>query len=290
MDIASLEALVAIAETGSFSRASEQLFITQPAISKRIATLEAELGVTLVDRLGRNTRLTEAGETLLVSAKRILADLATSREQVQTLSHEISGKLSFATSHHIGIHRLPAVLKAFTQQYPNVELDLMFMDSEKACDLVSDGSIELAVVTLPQKAADNLVTDLIWDDPLWIVCAKDHPLLGLSKPTPKDLSKHAAVLPAKGTVTREIVLEALEPQDISIKTTLETNYLETIKMMVSVGLGWSVLPLSMVDSTISVVNVKALNMHRELGSVQLKDRTLGRAASALLKLLENDQQ
>jgi len=93
MDVPALQALVAVAETGSFSRASEQLFITQPAISKRIATLEADLDVVLIDRLGRNTQLTEAGENLLVSAKRILADIARSREAVLSLSHEVGGKL-----------------------------------------------------------------------------------------------------------------------------------------------------------------------------------------------------
>lgn len=285
MDTASLQALIAIAETGSFSRASESLFITQPAISKRIASLESELGVSLIDRMGRNTRLTEAGETLLVSAKRILADIESSREEVQSLESEVGGRLALAMSHHIGIHRLPPVLKTFTQRYPDVELDLLFMDSEKACDRVSDGSIELAIVTLPQHPADNLETALIWDDPLSIVCANDHPLLTVRNPKPSELAKHAAVLPAQGTVTRDIILAAIAPRNISITTTLETNYLETIKVMVSVGLGWSALPLSMVDETISTVNVKALNMHRRLGSVQLRDRTLGRAANALIALL-----
>jgi len=285
MDIASLEALLAIAETGSFSRASEQLFITQPAISKRISALEAELGVSLIDRLGRNTRLTEAGETLRISAKRILSDIENSRAEVQALESEVGGRLALAMSHHIGIHRLPPVLKTFTQQYPDVELDLLFMDSEKACEKVSDGSIELAIVTLPQHPADNLETALIWEDPLSIVCANEHPLAGMKNPKLAELAKHAAVLPAAGTVTRDIILNAIAPRNISITTTLETNYLETIKVMVSVGLGWSALPLSMVDKTITEVNVKALKMQRNLGSVRLRNRTLGRAANALLALL-----
>jgi len=285
MDVPALQALVAVAETGSFSRASEQLFITQPAISKRIAGLETELDVVLIDRLGRNTRLTEAGENLLVSARRILADIASSREQVRSLNHEVGGKLKLATSHHIGIHRLPPVLKAYTQACPQVELDLMFMDSERACELVSDGSIELAIVTLPEHPADNLQTQLIWDDPLAIVCAKEHPLCGAKNVKAKQLAKHPAVLPARGTVTRGIVLNAIAPFDVNISTSLETNYLETIKMMVSVGLGWSALPQSMVDDSLTTLPTKTIKMRRELGSVQLKDRTLGRAATALLALL-----
>lgn len=285
MDIPALQALVAVAETGSFSRASEQLFITQPAISKRIAALEAELDVVLIDRLGRDTRLTEAGDNLLVSARRILADIASSREAVRSLNHAVGGRLKLATSHHIGIHRLPPVLKAYTQAYPQVDLDLMFMDSEHACELVSEGSIELAVVTLPDHPADNLHTKLIWDDPLAIVCANDHPLVELKNVSSKQLALHPAVLPARGTVTRGIVLEAIAPHDVNISTSLETNYLETIKMMVSVGLGWSALPLSMVDDSLTALPTKSIKMRRVLGSVRVADRTLGRAANALLDLL-----
>ncbi len=287
MDVPALQALVAVADNGSFSRASEQLFITQPAISKRIAALEAELDVVLLDRLGRTTRLTEAGENLLVSARRILADIASSREAVRSLSHEVGGRLRLATSHHIGIHRLPPILKAYTQACPQVDLDLLFMDSEHACELVSQGSIELAIVTLPEAPADNLQTRLIWEDPLSIVCSNDHPLVDAKYVSPKQLATHPAVLPARGTVTRGIVLDAIAPHDVSINTSLETNYLETIKMMVSVGLGWSALPSSMVDNTLTTLPTRGIEMQRVLGSVRLRDRTLGRAATALLDMLPN---
>jgi len=285
MDIAAMQALVAIAETGSFSRASEKLFLTQPAISKRIAALETELGVMLVDRLGRNTRLTEAGEILTASARRILADISNSRDAVRSLSHAVAGQLQLATSHHIGIHRLPPVLKAFTQACPQVELDLKFMDSEQACELVSEGRIELAVVTLPENPADNLSTQLIWNDPLSIVCANEHPLCNAKNVSPKQLANYSAVLPARGTVTRGIVLDAIAPHDVNINTSLETNYLETIKMMVSVGLGWSALPESMIDDALSAVSAKSIKMQRQLGSVRLKERTLSRAAKAFVELL-----
>ncbi len=285
MDIAALQALVAIADTGSFSRAAEQLFMTQPAISKRLAALESELGVQLVDRLGRRCRLTEAGESLLVSSRRILADIATSREEVRSLSDAIGGRLRLATSHHIGIHRLPPVLKHFTQACPDVDLDLMFMDSEQACDLVAEGSVELAVVTLPRQRSPNLETRTVWRDPLLVSCATDHLLATKKSLSPKSLCQHTAVLPSRGTVTRDILLDALAPHNVIVNTTLETNYLETIKMMVSVGLGWSVLPANMLDDSLVNVTIRGLQMQRELGCVTLKGRTPSRAANAFLAML-----
>lgn len=294
MDIAALRALIAVAETGSFSRAAEQLFMTQPAISKRIAALESELDVVLIDRLGRNTRLTEAGETLLVSAHRIVAEIANSREQVRALKHEVGGRLRLATSHHIGIHRLPPILKAYTQACPAVDLDLMFMDSEQASDQVANGAIELAIVTLPESPPENIESRLVWNDPLVIVCAPEHPLNKMGKSdkkkrplTANHLAQYPAVLPARGTVTRSILFDAIAHHDITINTALETNYLETIKMMVSVGLGWSALPSNMVDEAIVAIPINGLTMNRELGSMSLRGRTLSRAAVALLELLPN---
>lgn len=322
MDIPNLKAFVAVAEYQSFSLAAESLFMTQPAISKRVASLESELGVTLFDRLGRQVQLTEAGTTFLQSCRRILSDLSVSTDEVRALSATIGGKLRMATSHHVGIHRLPPVLKTFTQAYPDVELDLLFMDSELACHDVANGTLELAVVTLPDEADASLLTELIWPDPLVIVTAPDHPLANnpvLNEPdsktgikqktgttqntsiaqktdathfktgvTPNVLSEHAAVLPAVGTVTRKILFDALRPFDIKLETALETNYLETIKMMVSVGLGWSALPSSMIDNSIVEVPINGLHMQRQLGAVQLKNRTLGRAAKAFVKMLKHD--
>ncbi|MBX2882913.1 MAG: LysR family transcriptional regulator [Granulosicoccus sp.] len=291
MDFATLKAFVAVAECGSFSSAAAQLYMTQPAVSKRIAALEAELGVKLFDRLGRGIQLTEAGHKFLTSSRRILNDLDVSRAEVLSLSAGVVGQLRLATSHHIGIHRLPPILKAYTQAHPNVELDLKFMDSELACDEVARGEIELAVVTLPDKVDSKLITELIWRDPLSIVCAVDHPFTVLDQPfSVTMLTDYKAVLPAQGTVTRTILLNALRPFGVTTSTALETNYLETIKMMVSVGLGWSALPHKMIDNEIVAIQTPELAMQRQLGSVQLKGRTLSRAAEAFLDKLRSYDQ
>ncbi|WP_163014523.1 LysR family transcriptional regulator, partial [Pseudomonas viridiflava] len=108
---ANLNAFIAIAEIGSFSGAGERLHLTQPAISKRIAGLEQQLNVRLFDRLGREVSLTEAGRALLPRAYQILNVLDDTRRDLTNLTGEISGRLTLATSHHIGLHRLPPVLR-----------------------------------------------------------------------------------------------------------------------------------------------------------------------------------
>lgn len=286
MEIAALRAFVAVAEHASFTRAAKQLFLTQPAISKRISALEDDLNTRLFDRVSPQVQLTEAGRTLLDSARRILGEVANAVDEIQSLDKEVGGKLRIGTSHHVGIHRLPPVLRAYTSTYSRVELDLRFMDSELACEQVENGQLELAVVTLPQAVPDNLIATLIWDDPLAIVVPHNHPLASGKRVDPRQLASYPAILPAVGTITRSILETSLAPFSVVIDVALETNYLETIKMMVSVGLGWSVLPENMLNSETLSIPVRGLTMRRSLGAVRLKNRSLSRAAASFLQVLE----
>lgn len=281
MDIEALKAFTAVASLGSFSLAAETLFLTQPAVSKRIAALEIELGTPLFDRIGRRIVLTEAGRTLLPKAQHILDEIDESRRMIANLSQQVGGPLRLATSHHIGLHRLPPVLRDYSRRYPLVDLDIQFMDSESGCQAVATGNIELAVVTLPNPPLDSLAHTPVWQDTLRPVVAADHPLTsGAEKLTLEKLAAMPAILPEPDTFTRRIIDRPFLEQGLALNINLETNYLETIRMMVSVGLGWSVLPATMFANDMTVLEVPALELTRELGVVTHKNRTLSRAAQA----------
>lgn len=274
-----------MAEAASVSRAAEALHLTQPAVSKRLAGLEAELGTPLFDRIGRRLALTEAGRTLLPNARRILQALEESRRLIANLSQEVRGPLSLATSHHIGLHRLPPVLRRYTRDHPQVELDLRFMDSEAACAAVEHGDLELAVVTLPSPPAPVLDTGLVWEDPLVVVTGLNHPLAGRGRVALRELAAYPAILPAVGTYTREIIARAVAATGTTLNVNLETNYMETIKMMVSIGLGWSTLPRTMLGPELRELHVEELRLVRQLGTVRHRERTLSNAAQAFIETL-----
>lgn len=286
MDIPNLSAFLAVADTGSFSTASDNLYLTQPAVSKRIAALESELDVNLFDRIGRKVTLTESGIALLPRARNILQQVEDSKRAIQNLSGHIAGKLSIGTSHHIGLHRLPPVLRAFTHAYPDVELDLHFMDSEEACHAVEHGELELGIVTLPLQPAHLLLTREVWPDPLDIVVNQDHPLAQVKKVLPKHLAEFPAILPTRGTYTRQIFEDTMQEHKLKLKVGLSTNYLETIKMMVSVGLGWSILPRSMVNQELKTLTINNIKLQRKLGVVWHSGHTLSNAAKAMFGCLE----
>jgi len=285
VDIQNLQAFIAVFEQQSFSKASEILNLTQPAVSKRIAALEQAYGTRLFDRIGKAIILTEAGQILLPSARHIIEEIKHSHQSIQGLSGQLRGELKLATSHHIGLHRLPPVLRAFTSSHENVELDLHFMDSEQACEMVENGQLELAIVTLPRSASKQLLTQVIWHDPLVVVVGKTHPLASRESIRTEDLLQRPAILPSHETFTRSMI-----EQQLSLKKmppiALETNYLETIKMMVSIGLGWGVLPKSMIHDELVEFEIDGVEMSRELGAVYHRNRSLSSASRAMLAVLQ----
>ncbi len=284
MDIHDIRAFLKVNETGSFSRAAEALYITQPAVSKRIAALEHSLGVALFDRIGKSVQLTDAGQALLPNYLRILEEIDESQRVISNLRNTTSGQLKLATSHHIGLHRLPPVLKNFSRKYPEVVLDLKFMDSEQAMQRVLQGEMELGIITLPSEPDPRLRLHPVWHDPMHIVVAADHPLANIKNITKTKLLSESSILPSDGTYTRALINTALGT-DTPDKLLMETNYLETIKAMIKIGLGWGVLPDSMLDNSLRALPVSKLTMQRELGAVMHNARTSSSPANALLQLL-----
>jgi DNA-binding transcriptional LysR family regulator len=286
MDLATLNAFIAIAELGSFSEAAERLHLTQPAVSKRIASLEQQLSVRLFDRLGREVSLTEAGRALLPRAYQILNVLDDTRRALTNLNGEICGRLTLATSHHIGLHRLPPLLRAFTRAHPQVALDIQFLDSEVAYEEVLHGRAELAVTTLAPETREPVHAVAVWDDPLDFVAAPEHPLARNQAITLADVAHHPAVFPGGNTFTHHIVRRLFEAQGLTPNIAMSTNYLETIKMMVSIGLAWSVLPRTMLDEQVARLPLPGIQLTRQLGYISHTERTLSNAARAFMNLLD----
>ena len=162
------------------------------------------------------------------------------------------------------------------------------MDSEDACAAIANNELELAVVTLPELVDEKLHCEAVWIDQLVAVLAADHSLSGSSEIDQGLLLEHPAILPSKGTFTRKIIDRLFAANLEHLKIVLETNYLETIKVMVSANLGWSILPLSMVDNNLIHRRLKGFDVHRPLGIVTRKKRTLSISSSAMIELLREN--
>ncbi|WP_346798533.1 LysR family transcriptional regulator [Halomonas sp. Bachu 37] len=289
MDTQSLQAFLAVAQTHSFSRAAEMLHLTQPAVSKRIAVLEDQVGIRLFDRIGRRISLTEAGDVLLPQARRILFTVEDSRRAIANLAGHVGGRLTLATSHHIGLHRLPPLLKQYTQRHPEVELDLRFIDSEMAYQGVLDGTLEMAVVTLAPHPVEQLHVVELWRDRLCFVCGADHPLASRGRLSLEALCRYNCLMPGAKTFTRSLIEQRFAEAGLALPVSISTNYLETLKMMCGVDLGWSLLPEKMIDSGLVELAVDTAPLYRPLGYLVHTNRTLSNAASKMIEELEESR-
>ena len=315
MDISSLQAFIAVARDQSFSKASERLFITQPAVSKRVASLESELGVELFNRVARTVSLTEAGKQLLSRARDLVNQAEELQRYASNLNDDISGNLSISISHHIGLHRMPPVLREFNRRYPRVDLDIRFEDSDQAFNSVEQGDIEFGVITLPRIMPEKISGQTVWVDDLNVVVASDHELAQEADVSIDTLAAHPCVLPSRNTETYQIMARQFDLAGLQMSPQMETNNLETLKMLVAAGIGWSVLPSTMlsttpghvergiasatnklddhpadntrasnVDSDLLAIDIK-LALTRNLGMVFHARRSLSNAAHALKTLI-----
>jgi len=209
--------------------------------------------------------------------------MAGCKQMIAELSGEISGVLQLATSHHIGLHRLPPYLRRFNLLYPKVEFALKFMDSESGCAAVAEGMLEMGVVTLPEARTDKLKLHKVWDDPLQIMVGRDHPLAHCKDS--KKLEYFPAIVPEKGSETRRLIESSLRKVGVNLRARIETNYLETIRTLVASGLGWSVLPMSMQNDDLTCLTLPGITFERSLGIVRREGGQLSKAAQKLFDLL-----
>lgn len=290
MNKSSLETFIKVAEEGSFSRTGEILHLTQPAISKRIASLEEDFGTLLFERIGKQVRLTPSGEIFLTHARQMLEAMRDCKTEIRNLSQKIEGCLKIGVSHHIGLYRLPPYLKEYSHKYPKVQLQIDFIDSEQAYPRIQKGDLEIALVTLNQHTDHQIRQETIWRDALTFVVSDNHALANLNETralTLADLTMYPAILPGQNTHTGQLIRTIFQQQNQPINHHIETNYLETIKMMISIGMGWGVLPRTMLNKELRGLKMNLDNLSRNLGYITHKNSIPSNAVQAMIDTLKN---
>lgn len=290
MNTTNLATFVAVMQTGSISGAAEKLYITQPAVSKRIKNLEYEFGTVLFDTVGRSIIPTASAHELLPFVRRWLDDYEACKASLQHAKEVASGRLVIGTSHHIGLHHLAPVLRRFIQTYPAVQLEVRFVDSEEAHKAVLEGEISLAFLTLPPTFDRRLNYHTLWSDPLYFVTGTLSSLAQKSKVSLLQLAHYPAILPAANTFTSQITLAEFAKHNLRPYATMSTNPLESIRMLVSVGLGWSVLPETLINQDLIKIDMaENIELQRHLGLVTNPNLTRSASMQALLSMLSIDQ-
>jgi LysR family transcriptional regulator, transcriptional activator of the cysJI operon len=252
---ARLRAFAAVARDGSFSRAAERLYVSQPAVSKHVASLEAELGVQLVVRSRAGAVLTPAGQMLADYVLRAEALLANARRALASGAEAQLGTLSLAASGIPGTYLLPALVSRYHEEAPAVELDFRVSTSGGSIELVRSHEVELAVVggmTVPQE----LESEPLIDDEVVLIGA---PSLAERRLRVKDLEGLTWVSREEGSATRAAVEAARWQMGLHVVRTLELPSWEAVKLAVARGAG------------VAAISRFALNLELETGALAVLD-------------------
>ncbi|HUZ41580.1 MAG TPA: LysR family transcriptional regulator [Acidimicrobiales bacterium] len=245
MEIRQLEALIGIADHGSFSGAAEALGTVQSNISNRIAHLERELGAELVNR--SNGLLTESGEIVVDRARRIVGELRGIASDVSELNAEIHGQVVLGMIGSAGRWIVPLLLEALKENYPHIALHIVEGTNSVIEPQLVKGQLDLAVVAWPIYTPELSGVDLFSED-LVLIVARDHPLATLPEPlTFKSLAQYEILLPFRGTPIRREIDEASRLEGVELNPSIELDGLRTIASLTFDGYGPSILPATMLS-------------------------------------------
>jgi len=256
MDLRQLEYFAAVARHRNFTRAAEELYVTQPALSQQVRRLEDELGVALLRRTSRGVALTPAGEDLLVRAERILAEAAQARGEMDEHAGVVRGAVRVASTTGDAM-RLPEVLAAFHSEHPAVRLALRQASAAEVLALLRRGAVDLGVLALGTQPADGLAVTPLGSEPLRAITGPDDPFPAVVVDL-ESLRGRPFVLPEPGTALRETIMTACQEHGFSPVPLLEVSDPGTVRFLVNAGLGVSLVPASWLHQPGASVAVAAL--------------------------------
>jgi DNA-binding transcriptional LysR family regulator len=245
MELRQLRYLVALADERHFTRAAAREHIAQPALSQQIRRLEAEVGLTLVQRTTRRVALTDAGELLVARARRILAELDDAQAELGTLAGVKGGRLSVGALHTMGPVDLSLLLAAFHRNHPAVELTVREQSSEELAEMLRDDEIDLAFLSVTERIQSHgLELHRLVSEELVAVLPAQHPLAGRDGVALSELAGDPFISFRTGSRLRELLDSAAADVGFQPRIALESNESRRIRSLVSSGLGVAILPRS----------------------------------------------
>ena len=295
MDLRRLEVFAKVAELGSFSRAAEALFLTQPTISEHVRALEVELGLSLLDRLGRGATPTPAGRVLLDYAHRMLKLAEEARQAIDRFQGRMSGTLIVGGSTIPGEYVLPALIGQFKSKYPDILISLRVASSRQVSEWVDEGRVEVGVVGA-RPALRTLEARALMSDELVIAGPAGHPWAGRKTVALADVRSEPLIVREPGSGSREALERALHDADTNLdafRVAGEIGSTQAIKQAVRAGVGITIISRRAVEDEcraglVHCVKVRDLKLARSFYLVTHRERTRSPLAEAFVTFVESE--
>ncbi|BAY76895.1 LysR family transcriptional regulator [Nostoc sp. DSM 114161] len=245
MRLEQLQAFLAIAQTGSFQQAARTCGVTQSTISRQIQALEADLGIELFHRTS-HAKLTLAGERLLPRVRKICQEWQTATEELADLIAGKQPELCIAAIHSLCGSYLPPVLQKFCHDYPEVQLRVTSLGSDRALKVLKDGLVDLAIVMNNRflTTGREMVVEVLYDEPIEVLTAANHPLAQYEFVPWPELIRYPQVVFKDGYGMQRLVQDRFERMEATLQAALEVNTLDAFRGVVRQGELIALLPQS----------------------------------------------
>ena len=289
MQLETLKMFCDVVETGSFSQAARLCHVTQSAVSQQIRALEERYGQKLLTRRAREAVPTPTGERLYRGCREILTRFGDLELEVKECSGEVMGACTISAIYSVGLHELQPYVKRVLAQHPKVNVRISYRRSAQVYDEVSNGTSDLGIVAYP-TAHPGLSVQPFKEDQLTLICPPGHPLADRQRVPLRSLAGVDFIAFDRDAPTRKAIDRVLRGAGVDVRPTQELDNIETIKQAVELGLGVAIIPRATVGAEVKEGKIVARsfadgNLSRPLGVLLRKDRSMGRAASAVLEAL-----
>ncbi len=297
MDLHQIEIYCTLIKLRSFSRAAEALFLTQPTVSGHIKNLETELGVMLLDRLGKRVVPTEEGEILYRYGQKLLMLRDHARQEIEAVSGRMSGILKIGGSTIPGGYILPELIGAFKKEYPLLSVQLMIDDTAKVTQAVKDG--ELCIGVVGARVSDgHLESHAFLPDELVVAVPTGHHWEHKKIISVEALKSEPFILREEGSGTRRIMEEYLAKAGVSLSdlnTVAIVGSSDAVRQAVKAGLGVSILSIRALQGDIetgriSPVRLRGLRFERSFSIILLKGRSRSPICQTFFDFLMKEKQ
>jgi DNA-binding transcriptional LysR family regulator len=288
-----LRILKAIAAEGSFKRAADTLYVSQPAVSLQVQNLEKQLSVPLFDRGGRKAQLTEAGYLLLNYGEKIITLCQETCRAIEDLQNLQGGTLIVGASQTTGTYLLPRMIGLFRQKYPDVAVQLQVHSTRRTSWGVSNGQVDLAIIggEVPSDLQDNLQIIPYAEDELALILPTFHPLAKVETIQKDDLYKLKFISLDSQSTIRKVIDKVLSQGGIDTKrlrVEMELNSIEAIKNAVQAGLGAAFVSTTAIEKELAmnvlhIAPIREVEVRRTLYVILNPNRYRSKAAEAFIK-------
>ncbi len=283
-----LRAFVAVQKHANYTRAAEELFLTQPAVSRQIDQLEKELGVPLFEQIGKTIHLTDAGRTLLREAERLLGDLERVAESVRALGSPGQGRIAVGASSTPGLYLLPPVIGQFCQRFPAAEFHYCVENSRRIEQKILGNELDLGFVGVAPFDR-SVVAERILGDRIVFFAAPNHPFAARPEIEVRELVAQTWIIREQGAATRRLVESWMGRWKVKPARGIEMNCPEGVRALVAAGVGLSYMSVHGLADELDrgrfrVLNVRGFDLRRSIYIVRHRDKHVSPAMSAFEQL------